>query len=182
MAGQTRRWGSSYVQPDNRSDFGPYNNNNNNKNNYIVTMEASIAETPLLNAVDEDVVPTKVDALDLSSNSSSSSGGSGRRIISSQAQHTRHNRLPSNSQINSSSVYSGGIGSTASDKAFQPPLPPLEVVTAPPVIAAKPSAMAGTSAAHSDDSHRCDICGKTFAVPARLTRHYRTHTGSLAIF
>lgn len=24
---------------------------------------------------------------------------------------------------------------------------------------------------------RCNICSKTFAVPARLTRHYRTHTG-----
>ena len=28
-----------------------------------------------------------------------------------------------------------------------------------------------------EEAHRCDICGKTFAVPARLTRHYRTHTG-----
>ena len=35
-------------------------------------------------------------------------------------------------------------------------------------------AAAGASA---DEAHRCDICGKTFAVPARLTRHYRTHTG-----
>lgn len=29
----------------------------------------------------------------------------------------------------------------------------------------------------SDDPYRCNICAKTFAVPARLTRHYRTHTG-----
>ncbi|XP_012057028.1 PREDICTED: Krueppel homolog 1-like [Atta cephalotes] len=29
----------------------------------------------------------------------------------------------------------------------------------------------------SEDPYRCNICGKTFAVPARLTRHYRTHTG-----
>ncbi|XP_022919249.1 Krueppel homolog 1 isoform X2 [Onthophagus taurus] len=29
----------------------------------------------------------------------------------------------------------------------------------------------------SDDPYRCNICSKTFAVPARLTRHYRTHTG-----
>lgn len=27
------------------------------------------------------------------------------------------------------------------------------------------------------DPYRCNICSKTFAVPARLTRHYRTHTG-----
>ncbi|KAF7287113.1 uncharacterized protein LOC143193616 isoform X2 [Rhynchophorus ferrugineus] len=29
----------------------------------------------------------------------------------------------------------------------------------------------------STDPYRCNICSKTFAVPARLTRHYRTHTG-----
>ncbi|XP_066258775.1 Krueppel homolog 1-like isoform X1 [Euwallacea similis] len=29
----------------------------------------------------------------------------------------------------------------------------------------------------SPDPYRCNICSKTFAVPARLTRHYRTHTG-----
>ncbi|KAH0952494.1 hypothetical protein HN011_000637 [Eciton burchellii] len=28
-----------------------------------------------------------------------------------------------------------------------------------------------------EDPYPCNICGKTFAVPARLTRHYRTHTG-----
>lgn len=28
-----------------------------------------------------------------------------------------------------------------------------------------------------DDPYKCNICSKTFAVPARLTRHYRTHTG-----
>lgn len=39
------------------------------------------------------------------------------------------------------------------------------------------SAMA--TAGSSEEAHRCDMCGKTFAVPARLTRHYRTHTGTL---
>nr|AEW22980.1 Kruppel-like protein 1 [Rhodnius prolixus] len=28
-----------------------------------------------------------------------------------------------------------------------------------------------------EDPYQCNCCGKTFAVPARLTRHYRTHTG-----
>ncbi|XP_066594523.1 Krueppel homolog 1-like [Prorops nasuta] len=28
-----------------------------------------------------------------------------------------------------------------------------------------------------EDPYRCNICSKTFTVPARLTRHYRTHTG-----
>lgn len=28
-----------------------------------------------------------------------------------------------------------------------------------------------------EDPYRCNICSKTFAVPARLTRHFRTHTG-----
>lgn len=29
----------------------------------------------------------------------------------------------------------------------------------------------------SSDPYECDVCKKTFAVPARLVRHYRTHTG-----
>lgn len=31
--------------------------------------------------------------------------------------------------------------------------------------------------AASTDPYQCDVCKKTFAVPARLVRHYRTHTG-----
>lgn len=33
------------------------------------------------------------------------------------------------------------------------------------------------AAATSSDPYQCDVCKKTFAVPARLVRHYRTHTG-----
>lgn len=36
------------------------------------------------------------------------------------------------------------------------------------------SSMGPTSA----DPYQCDVCKKTFAVPARLDRHYRTHTGN----
>jgi uncharacterized Zn-finger protein len=34
-----------------------------------------------------------------------------------------------------------------------------------------------TNAGGTEDPYPCSICGKTFAVPARLTRHFRTHTG-----
>lgn len=36
---------------------------------------------------------------------------------------------------------------------------------------------AKTHAKESDDPYKCNVCSKTFAVPARLTRHFRTHTG-----
>lgn len=36
---------------------------------------------------------------------------------------------------------------------------------------------ATTGATASADPYQCDVCKKTFAVPARLVRHYRTHTG-----
>ncbi|XP_050076886.1 Krueppel homolog 1-like [Anopheles maculipalpis] len=36
---------------------------------------------------------------------------------------------------------------------------------------------AGTAGTQQPDPYQCDVCKKTFAVPARLVRHYRTHTG-----
>ncbi|GJQ82782.1 putative metal ion binding protein [Trypoxylus dichotomus] len=36
---------------------------------------------------------------------------------------------------------------------------------------------AKTHSKESDDPYKCNVCSKTFAVPARLTRHFRTHTG-----
>uniref|UniRef100_A0A182ME26 C2H2-type domain-containing protein n=1 Tax=Anopheles culicifacies TaxID=139723 RepID=A0A182ME26_9DIPT len=35
----------------------------------------------------------------------------------------------------------------------------------------------GSLATQQSDPYQCDVCKKTFAVPARLVRHYRTHTG-----
>lgn len=35
----------------------------------------------------------------------------------------------------------------------------------------------GNGTTTSSDPYQCDVCKKTFAVPARLVRHYRTHTG-----
>ncbi|XP_067622033.1 Krueppel homolog 1 isoform X2 [Eurosta solidaginis] len=34
-----------------------------------------------------------------------------------------------------------------------------------------------TSGVPGSDPYQCNVCQKTFAVPARLIRHYRTHTG-----
>ncbi|XP_053693009.1 Krueppel homolog 1 isoform X2 [Sabethes cyaneus] len=49
-----------------------------------------------------------------------------------------------------------------------------KVVGKGPVNAA---VMAIPGASASADPYQCDVCKKTFAVPARLVRHYRTHTG-----
>uniref|UniRef100_A0A182RGR4 C2H2-type domain-containing protein n=2 Tax=Anopheles funestus TaxID=62324 RepID=A0A182RGR4_ANOFN len=35
----------------------------------------------------------------------------------------------------------------------------------------------GSPGTQQPDPYQCDVCKKTFAVPARLVRHYRTHTG-----
>lgn len=43
-----------------------------------------------------------------------------------------------------------------------------------PQQAASPTSAGGGG---GGDPYRCDVCRKTFAVPARLVRHYRTHTG-----
>lgn len=55
-----------------------------------------------------------------------------------------------------------GSSSTATVSAPSPPAAGDVTTTAP-----------GTG----EDPYPCTICGKTFAVPARLTRHFRTHTG-----
>lgn len=50
--------------------------------------------------------------------------------------------------------------------------------TSRPTANANSNGSATTSTvATSSDPYQCDVCKKTFAVPARLVRHYRTHTG-----
>ncbi|KAJ6647711.1 Krueppel like 1, partial [Pseudolycoriella hygida] len=39
------------------------------------------------------------------------------------------------------------------------------------------SSVGDLSSPNTSDPYQCDVCKKTFAVPARLDRHYRTHTG-----
>ncbi|XP_055389376.1 Krueppel homolog 1-like [Condylostylus longicornis] len=69
---------------------------------------------------------------------------------------TNGNRLNSNGGILSPSLSPSGSSSTAS---------------LPTAIAQVSSTGAGS------DPYQCNVCQKTFAVPARLIRHYRTHTG-----
>lgn len=40
-----------------------------------------------------------------------------------------------------------------------------------------PTIVTSTNGTTSAEPYQCDVCKKTFAVPARLVRHYRTHTG-----
>jgi len=56
---------------------------------------------------------------------------------------------------------------------------PASTVVLPPAAEPTVSSTAPTPAvaAPGEDPYPCTICGKTFAVPARLTRHFRTHTG-----
>jgi uncharacterized Zn-finger protein len=49
--------------------------------------------------------------------------------------------------------------------------------TSSAAVSSTGSAPVPVAAAAGDDPYPCTICGKTFAVPARLTRHFRTHTG-----
>ncbi|XP_053662656.1 Krueppel homolog 1-like [Anopheles marshallii] len=44
-------------------------------------------------------------------------------------------------------------------------------------IAAAGTTGTGSLGTQQPDPYQCDVCKKTFAVPARLVRHYRTHTG-----
>jgi hypothetical protein len=60
----------------------------------------------------------------------------------------------------------------ASGSTTQQPTTPAGIASVPP------SQTSSSLATGGEEAHRCDMCGKTFAVPARLTRHYRTHTGN----
>ncbi|XP_058056398.1 Krueppel homolog 1 [Anopheles bellator] len=46
-----------------------------------------------------------------------------------------------------------------------------------PVVGQLSPAGSGQLQQQQQDPYQCDVCKKTFAVPARLVRHYRTHTG-----
>ncbi|XP_059472314.1 Krueppel homolog 1-like isoform X2 [Neocloeon triangulifer] len=72
-------------------------------------------------------------------------------------------------------TYQNHMRSHAAPTASTVVLPPASAMQAP--NDAVTTSTAPTSAAAGEDPYPCTICGKTFAVPARLTRHFRTHTG-----
>ena len=131
----------------------------------------------------------KVDPLDLTCNSHQSNNNSSR-ISSNSGMAHRMTELPDAGNHvpaagGARSMFANGSNGANSD---------CDIIQRSRMMAssglpAAPTGSSGTAASASsgihsaggsstsEEAHRCDMCGKTFAVPARLTRHYRTHTG-----
>ncbi|GLV42311.1 Kruppel homolog 1 [Carabus blaptoides fortunei] len=101
-----------------------------------------------------------------------------------------NNRDSSESDVSPQMVgyYSTGLSDDSRLVVCSPDLPitvsqpALKVTSSSPTIHQDTGYMLQASvkrkdAAGTEDPYQCNICSKTFAVPARLTRHYRTHTG-----
>ena len=172
FCGHPQRWeveSSSHVHSDNSRSLGAHNNNNKILMNFAV----NIAETQLLNAADEDADPLNKGIVDL--NISSRNGvGADRKVYNLQPQNVHNNRFQPNSkkkvtvERNSVEIPKSSIKSSQSTQYS---------IETPSIVTAKPLATAETWT-----YYRCNICAKTFTVSARLTRHYRTHTGSSDFF
>ncbi|KAH8375106.1 hypothetical protein KR093_009864, partial [Drosophila rubida] len=91
----------------------------------------------------------------------------------SKSAHTSHTKSHAkNADMALSLKGSGALGTTASAL-------PIEVNEAgqPLGIPKSPTIKPLANVAAGADPYQCNVCQKTFAVPARLIRHYRTHTG-----
>ncbi|XP_065339433.1 Krueppel homolog 1-like isoform X1 [Cloeon dipterum] len=74
-------------------------------------------------------------------------------------------------------TYQNHMRSHAAPTASTVVLPPATASVQPPGEVSTSTAPSSNGATAGEDPYPCTICGKTFAVPARLTRHFRTHTG-----
>ncbi|XP_032583614.1 Krueppel homolog 1 isoform X3 [Drosophila sechellia] len=91
----------------------------------------------------------------------------------SKSAHTSHTKSHSKNQDLSLNGASGaGVAVPVSTAAIELNDAGLPVgIPKSPTIKPLPNVAAGA------DPYQCNVCQKTFAVPARLIRHYRTHTG-----
>lgn len=113
-----------------------------------------------------DTEPVVLDQNDQSSSGPSITGGCNNRTVfsvddgESTEQRATHHRLIGTNAVAAAGTVTPTQGTTSAiDVPQATPQAPIAAPTG------------------GEEAHRCDMCGKTFAVPARLTRHYRTHTG-----
>lgn len=126
-----------------------------------IMLPSSSSPTSSISSSDTDVVvmeTAKADPLDLTCNSTAANAN----------QPLRRTTANSPSSIETHSNANGPIQSTTTVRG---------VMSAPMAVTGAAVQPAASSNSTNEEAHRCDMCGKTFAVPARLTRHYRTHTG-----
>ncbi|ALC38367.1 Kr-h1 [Drosophila busckii] len=99
----------------------------------------------------------------------------------SKSAHTSHTKSHAKNAelamgLKGSSSGSGAVMAVASSSASSQPIE-LNEAGLPVGIPKSPTIKPLPNVAAGADPYQCNVCQKTFAVPARLIRHYRTHTG-----
>ncbi|XP_017079515.2 LOW QUALITY PROTEIN: Krueppel homolog 1 [Drosophila eugracilis] len=91
----------------------------------------------------------------------------------SKSAHTSHTKSHSKTaDLSANAGMGAGVAATTSPAAIE-----LNDVGLPVGIPKSPTIKPLANVAAGADPYQCNVCQKTFAVPARLIRHYRTHTG-----
>ncbi|KAH8240740.1 hypothetical protein KR026_004485 [Drosophila bipectinata] len=92
----------------------------------------------------------------------------------SKSAHTSHTKSHAK---NAELALGAGMGEAGSAAVTLPPAIELNEAGLPVGIPKSPTIKPLANVAAGADPYQCNVCQKTFAVPARLIRHYRTHTG-----
>ncbi|XP_033235581.1 Krueppel homolog 1-like isoform X1 [Drosophila pseudoobscura] len=90
----------------------------------------------------------------------------------SKSAHTSHTK----SHAKNAEMALHGAGGAPGHASTSPPIE-LNEAGLPVGIPKSPTIKPLANVAAGADPYQCNVCQKTFAVPARLIRHYRTHTG-----